>query len=226
MKIKYRKFLDDITPVIGYRPMHKEIATILHEAGLVPDVEKSRNALGNRHLNDGWLPCEWHHALKEYYYLHSSQTKRGSETLKDICEIPYWEGAKDCVQNLISPFLTRPKVGDLEFVVKVKKRKIENLRIIAAPDNRMKGEPTRIEQGDILLCDMSETNPANEGVYFFTTKGKIAGIARTRMDISGNIVFTFDNKAYEEKIKTLEELEKLKFKVIGRVIMNYCYDIH
>lgn len=225
MKIKYRKFLDDIAPVIGYRPQHKEIASILYEANLVPDIEKSRNALGNRHLNDGWLPCEWHHALKEYYYLHSSSTHRGTETLKDVCEICYWEGAKNCIQELVSANITRPKVGDREFITKELNCKIENLRIIAAPDNRMNGEPSRIAQGNILLIDMSENNPAQEGVYFYTTKGKIAGVARTRMDINGNIVFTFDNKVNNPKIFPPVELEKLDFRVIGRVIMNYSQKI-
>ena len=225
MKVKYREFIEKITKVIGYRPQHKEIATILHEAGLVADIDKTRNALGNRYINDGWLACNEHHALKEHYYLHMSQTQRGAEALKDMCEIYYWEGAKECIQELVSPNITRPKIGDIEFVSKELQCKIENLRIVAAIDNRMNGEPSRIAQGNILLIDMSENNLAQEGVYLYTTKGKNAGIARTRMDIAGNIVFTFDNKMYQQKVFPLSELEKLNFKCIGRIILNYSQKI-
>ena len=225
MKVKYKEFLETISKVIGYRPQHKEIATILYEAGLAKDIDKSRNALGNRYKFDGWLSCPEHHALKEHYYMHAAQTQRGAEALKDMCELYYWEGVKNCIQELVSPNITRPKIGDMEFVTKELKCKIEDLRIIAMPDNRMNGEPSRIAQGNILLLDLSETNPAQEGVYLYTTKGKIAGVSRVRMNIEGDYVFTFDNKMYQQKIFAQEELKKLDFKVIGRIIINYSQKI-
>lgn len=225
MKVKYKEFLEKITKVIGYRPQHKEIAKILFDEGLAKDIEKTRNALGNRYISDGWLTCEEHEALRDHYYTRTAQTQRGAEALKDMCEIAYWEGAKDCIQELVSPNITRPKIGDIEFVSKELQCKIEQLRIIAAPDNRMNAEPSRIAQGNILLLDLSENNPAQEGVYLYTTKGKNAGIARTRMNIEGNIVFAFDNKMYQSKIFAPSELEKLNFKVIGRIIINYSQKI-
>ena len=225
MKVKYKVWLESIVSVIGYRPQHKEIANVLFKSGLVKDAEKARNALGNRYITDGWLTCEEREALDEHYFLHASRTQRGVEALKDMCEISYWEGAKDCIQELVSPNITRPKIGDIEFVSKELQCKIEQLRIIAAPDNRMNGEPSRIAQGNILLLDLSENNPAQEGVYLYTTKGKNAGVARTRMDIQGNIVFIFDNKMYQTKTFAPSELEKLNFKVIGRIILNYSQKI-
>ncbi len=225
MKVKYKEWLNKIEKTIGYRPIHKEVARILHHYNLVEDAEKARNALGNRFINDGWLPYEWRKALNEHYYLEMAETQRGTEALKDMCEIPYWEGAKDCIQELVNPNVTRPKVGDIEYITKELNCKPEFLRIIAAPDNRMNGEQTRIKQTNVLLIDMEETNYATEGVYFYTTKGKIAGIARLRVDMDGNIVFTFDNKAYQQKIASIAEMEKIDFKVIGRVILNYSQKI-
>lgn len=225
MKVKYKEWLNGIVPVIGYRPQHKEIAIELHRAGLAKDIDKTRNALGNRYVTDGWLTCDEREALDEHYFMHASRTQRGAEALKDMCEVPYWEGAKDCIQVLVNPNVTRPKIADIEYITKELNCKPEYMRIIAAPDNRMNGKIARIKQGNILLMDMEEINPAREGVYLYTTKGKIAGIARLRVDIKGHIVFTFDNKMHQQRIFTLEELEKLDFKVIGRIIINYSQKI-
>ncbi len=225
MKVKYKEWLNKIEKTIGYRPLHKEVARILHHYNLVEDAEKARNALGNRFINDGWLPYEWRKALDEHYYLEMAETQRGAEALKDMCEIPYWEGAKDCIQELVNPNVTRPKVGDIEYITKELNCKPEFLRIIAAPDNRMNGEPTRIEQTNVLLIDLEENNCANEGVYFYTTKGKIAGIARIRVDINGDVVFMFDNKIYQTKALSCQKLKEIDFKVIGRVILNYSQKI-
>lgn len=225
MKVKYKVWIESIIPVIGYRPQHKEIANVLFKSGLVKDADKARNALGNRYITDGWLTCEEREALDEHYFLHASRTQRGAEALRDMCEIPYWEGAKDCIQVLVNPNVTRPKIADIEYITKELNCKPEYMRIIAAPDNRMNGDIARIQQGNILLMDMQEINPAQEGVYLYTTKGKNAGIARTRMDIHGNIVFIFDNKMYQTKKYAQSELEKVNFKVIGRIIINYSQKI-
>ncbi len=225
MKIKYREFIESIEKVIKYRPQHKEIATILFKLGLAKDIDKMRNALGNRMKDDGWLTCDEADALKLHYYQRMAETQRGAEALKDMCEIPYWEGAKDCIQELINHNVTRPKVGDIEYITKELNCKPEKLRIVAAPDNRMNGEPSRIKQTNVLLVDLEENNWAQEGVYLYTTKGIIAGIARTSIDKNGNIVFTFDNKTHQQKIISVEEMKKLDFKVIGRVILNYSQKI-
>lgn len=222
MKVKYRAYiLENVEPKIGYKPTHKEIADILFEAGLSKCADKTRNALGNRWMADGWLSSNEKKAINEHYFYNLSTTQRGVELMENVCEIPYWEGCKNCIQELTSPRITRPIIVDKDVTIKEWERKPENLRIIAMPDNRMDGEPLYVKRTNILFIDIADTNYANGGIYFYISKDKIAGVARIRVDMEGNVIFSFDNPLYNPKKFTIKQLEELKFKIIGRMVCNY-----
>lgn len=225
MKTKYRAFLIRVEKGHGYIPKHTEIAEVLVENEIYSDVKKCANMLANRYFNDSFLKQNEEDVLKEHYFINHAKNNGPS------WEIPYWEGCKDCIQELVNPFFIRPKVEDREFIERVWLRKPENLRLIALPDNRMDGGCLRYRQGDLCCIDISDNNQAKEGIYFYIYRGKnskskkyIASVAKLKIDYYGNTEVVVENPLDPSKrIKTLslETMAESNFKVIGRVIFNY-----
>lgn len=229
-KKKYRVALESLAKFLGYTPKHIEIAKVLVEAGLMKDIKKGANTLGNRYHYDGFLNCDEVLALRKHYYAEEEDYDI-KESLKDVCPIPYWEGCEDCIQNLKSPLILRPKIADGEIIDKKLLRKRENFRQVVMPDRRMEGEPYRYKQGDLLCIDISDTNYANGGKFFYISKGKnstaekyIAAVAELGINFDGNTTFKFSNPTDPTrpiKVFTQAELEERQFRVIGRVIYDW-----
>jgi len=233
MKKLYKVFLDKFQEDFGYRPNHMEIAKILVEAGIMKDVKKGANALGNRLFNNRYLSCEEYDALRSHYYNGGGDILKG-ELLNDVAVIPYWEGCETCQQDLKHPLILRPILADKEIYEKVLLKDTSSFRAVTMPDHRMEGGNNRYKRGDLLFIDISDTNYANGGKYFYISKGKnsksakyIAAVAEMSINFDGNTVFKFSNPVdplKPIKIFTPQELEERQFKAIGKVIVD-CFKI-
>ena len=181
--------------------------------------------LANRYHNDSFLKSAEEECLREHYFI-TCPKQNGA-----MWEIPYWEGCKDCIQDLISPVFLTPKIEDKGFIERVWCREPENLRLIALPDNRMDGGSLRYRQGDIVCIDISDNHQANEGIYFYVSKGKnlktkkyLASVAKIRINFDGNTEILVENPIDpSKKIRTLtpDMILESDFKVIGKVVFNY-----
>ena len=225
MKTRYRVFLSNVEKAHGYEPKHIEIAEVLVEAGVFEDVKKGANTLANRYYNDSFLKQIELDALREHFFINHSK-QNGA-----VWEIPYWEGCKDCIQDLTSPLLLRPKIEDRQQIEKVWVREPNNLRLIALPDNRMDGGCLRYRQGDLVCIDIADNNQANEGIYFYIYRGKnskskkfVASVAKMRINFDGNTEVVVENPldpSKRVKILNAETIMESNFKIVGRVIFNY-----
>ena len=105
------------------------------------------------------------------------------------------------------------------------KKNEKDLRIIQMAGDLMDGGEEPIKDQDILIIDTSINNILS-GIYVYTTRNDnflfINGIKQV---IDGSLMFYYWNKNYEETFYKLADLEKIDFKIIGRVIKNLsqCY---
>lgn len=229
-KKKYRAVKANVEKHLGHPIKHIDIAKILVEEGLMKDVKKGANTLGNRFHYDGYVSDEEVAAIRKHVF-RTDDDFSVEELYKDVCPIPYWEGCDECLQNLKSPLILRPKIADGEIIEKKLHRDKTMFRAVAMPDRRMEGAPYRYMRGDLLCIDISDTNYSNGGKYFYISQGKgsisskyIAAVAELSVNFDGNTVFKFSNPtdpARPIKTFTTAELKERQFKVIGRVIYDW-----
>ena len=110
---------------------------------------------------------------------------------------------------------------DRELVHNVWNRDEKNLRVMQMPGDVMFGGDTPIKNQDILIVDTSITDIMLSGVYAFTTRNdNFIFINCIKQKIDGQVLFYYWNKNYDDVIYAHSDLERIGFKVIGRVIKN------
>lgn len=98
---------------------------------------------------------------------------------------------------------------------------VKNLRAISMFGDSMDGGARPIKSGDMLIIDITETNPLASGIFAYTTSKQDKLYVSYIKEYMGDVTFTFNNPMCGGSIvKTSEELEAKGFKIIGRVIHN------
>lgn len=119
-----------------------------------------------------------------------------------------------------------PKLTTFNFDVeatKIMMHERENIRVIIMPHNKMNGGSYPLRARDILFIDISERDISRAGCYLFTSRNNTCYfLCNINITIEGNVRFSYSNpaNASEEKTKSFAELEKLDFRVIGRMFKN------
>lgn len=141
-------------------------------------------------------------------------------TLDGSFEIPYWDGVKDF------EFAKRTDITsmyeDKEFIRSLNKE-CDNIRLIRVFNKKMDGGIYPYRENDIAYLDLGETDCRDGGVYLFSTKTggkKHLFIAQLNPNIDGDIVITYRNAVTLQKVRTLEQLKEVNFKIIGRIFYN------
>ena len=141
-------------------------------------------------------------------------------TLDGSFEIPYWDGVKDF------EFAKRTDITsmyeDKEFIRSLNKE-CDNIRLIRVFNKKMDGGIYPYRENDIAYLDLGETDCRDGGVYLFSTKTggkKHLFIAQLNPNIDGDIVITYRNAVTLQKVRTLEQLKEVDFKIIGRIFYN------
>lgn len=109
---------------------------------------------------------------------------------------------------------------DKEIVENTWKYKPEDLRGVKMLGDKMAGGDYPLKNEDVLLVDITQTNPLSPGVYVFSTHGKNVFICGVMKTMEGNTKFYFYNQSYPDKILTDEQMRNAKLTIIGRVIKN------
>lgn len=148
--------------------------------------------------------------------------KRSPEhsTRQDRVEIKYLSICDNWDDKLKNPLVTSVWF-DRELLTNIWRKNPDDLRIVKMIGDRMSGGEYPLKNDDILIIDISETEIINSGIYIFTTQdNENVFINTVEKKIDGGVRFTFFNKYYDDKVYTLQQLEQLDFKIIGRVIKN------
>lgn len=99
-----------------------------------------------------------------------------------------------------------------------------NLKYIAMPGDNMNGGVVPLRNGEPLIIDTTSTNILRSGIYAYVTEaGFFVNCIQQCADKT--VIFTHWNPAYKDKVYTMEQLKKVGFKVIGRMIKT-CDLIH
>lgn len=138
--------------------------------------------------------------------------------------IQYWEG--ECAELIKKDGVDDVNI-DLQIIINEWKLKPENLIFIAMPGDEMNGGDYPLKNGDILIIDTSQTDIATSGIYFITTQDSKRVFVRRLVELmNGDVVVSVDNPVYAQfvnKTLTMEHLEVMDFKVVGRVVKNMSY---
>ncbi len=143
----------------------------------------------------------------------------GAKETPDAVEIIYYENPT-LIETIKNPVITSIWL-DRELIHNVWLKDEKNLRTLQMPGDTMDGGETPIKNKDMLIVDISDTNIQASGIFVYTTKnGSLIFINGIKQSPDGTYRFYFRNSSYKEIHYTLDDLEKLGFKVIGRVIKN------
>lgn len=148
---------------------------------------------------------------------------RASENCEhdDLVSIPYLSipGIPD---ELIKTTRIKKQLQfDREVVVNYWAKNPENLRITKMIGDKMDGGQYALKNNDILIVDISSTNPLIPGVYVCTFNktqlfiASIAGAADGGLD-----VHYYNTERYKDHKYTAEQLKKYNFEVHAKVVKN------
>lgn len=145
----------------------------------------------------------------------SNETKQ----VPDAVEIIYYENPT-LIETIKNPVITSIWM-DRELIHNVWLKNEKNLRTLQMPGDTMDGGETPIKNKDMLIVDISDTNIQASGIFVYTTKNaSLIFINGIKQSPDGSYRFYFRNSSYKEIHYTLDDLERLEFKVIGRVVKN------
>lgn len=146
-------------------------------------------------------------------------TNLDNSTPKEAIEIKYYENP-----NLTNT-IKNPAISNIwlnkELIHNVWQKDEKNLKIMQMTGDIMDGGSTPIKNQDILVIDTSIKDVMLSGVYAYTTRNdNFIFVNSIKQKIDGSVNFYSWNNNYKEVIYNLSDLEKINFKVIGRVIKN------
>lgn len=151
-----------------------------------------------------------------------------SEELKGkYAKINYWDGCSINQEKITNPLYTE-LIVDLQRVINVWNCNPADLCIIAMPGDEMNGGCYPIKNNDLLIIDKSQTDISSAGIYFYTTNNHSCVFVRRVMEkMKGHYMFTCDNQNYSVLNSTysMQELEEMDFKVIGRFVANESFRV-
>lgn len=138
---------------------------------------------------------------------------------QDSVEIVYYENPT-LDKTIKNPLITSLWL-DRELVRDIWKKDETNLRTIKMPGDVMNGGERPIKNRDMLIIDLSSTDILSSGIYAYTTNDdNFIFINGIKQKVDGSVKFYYWNKTYSEAVYKLDDLKKINFKVIGRVIKN------
>lgn len=142
-----------------------------------------------------------------------------SNTYADKVELKYYEHPNLKV-DIKNPLITSMWF-DRELVENIWKKDPKNLRIIKMLGDKMDHGAYPLRNDDILIIDITETDPFIAGTYVFTTNdNQYIFINRVNRSLDGSYKFSFLNPAYPEKIHTPEEIKELDLRIVAKVVKN------
>lgn len=137
----------------------------------------------------------------------------------DLVTIPYLQiKGIDTLKYKVSMVQERVQF-DREIIEHYWNRIPENLRWFPMLGNTMNYGEYPLCNNDVLIVDISSVDTLKSGIYVYTTVGGvfINGITRLK---NGDLQFIYTNNSYPTEIYTSEQLKKMEFKLVGRMVKN------
>lgn len=215
--MKYNEVIDNLQNLTLSKVNTTELAQILN----MP----VRTLYTRSYRNSEVTPLELK-KIEDFYNvnLFKSDTHKNNITsfpTADRIEINYWEQLPDELKN--------PKIiscwFDREIIENAWGMSAEHLCIVPMVGDKMSHYWYPIRNGDILIVDMQQDHIMGNGVYFGTSQNNTRFWVR-EMQILMNQEIEFSGYAPSgetKKIYTTLDLEKVDFKLIGKVIKNVSF---
>lgn len=206
--MRYSEAMECLQNLIGYKPSAKELVHIL-------GLNSPKTLYQRAHRDSEFTDLE----IKTLFEHYDPSSKISSPTFADKVEIPYYTNP-NLKTDIKNPLVTSMWF-DRELVENVWKKDPKNLRIIKMLGDKMHYGEYPLRNDDILIMDISETDPFIAGTYVFTTNNdKYIFICRVSRLMDGSYKFTFLNPACPDRIETPEEAEELGLKIVGKIVKN------
>lgn len=205
--MRYSEAMQYLQNLIGYKPSAKEMVHIL-------GLNSPKTLYQRAHRDSEFTDLEIK-TLVEHY----NPKVEYSTTLADKVELKYYENPN--LQVDIRNHLMSSMWFDRELVENIWKKDPKNLRIIKMLGDKMDYGAYPLRNDDILIIDITETDPFIAGTYVFTTNdNQYIFINRVNRSLDGSYKFSFLNPAYPEKVHTPEEIKELDLRIVAKVVKN------
>jgi len=181
----------------------------------------SRANISNRAKRGSLLKLEEVNKIEKYFNVNLPVEKLTKELTSDIIKIPYWSELPEELKNPDFTCVT----AERKAIENHWYSKPENLCIITMVGDALTKYWYPINNGDILIVDISHTEIRGNGVYFATSRENSRFWIREMQALINNDV---EIKAYApsgntSKVFTREELKEVDFRIIGKVIKNVSF---
>lgn len=200
--MKHSELLDTLQNLINFKPSYEQIGNILDVRG---SAIGNRVARGKEYSIDDLLKIEQFYGIKIL-----------SNTNVDCIEIDYININPSCGVGTVvldDAEVTPVRIGK-EIIKDLWKATPENLKLFKASGDSMENI---IEDGNVLLVDVSRTDYNNGGIFVLTINNDWF-VKRLRLRVTGELDIISDNPKYETE--TLKPNTNVEIKVVGRVIKN------
>ena len=155
--------------------------------------------------------------------LFNSDTLKNEHVLfnEDVIKIPYWEGLPDELKHPEYSYVIAQKTS----IEQAWQLEADNLRIVPMVGDKMTDYWYRINDGDVLIIDISHNHIRGNGVYFATSQNNTRFWIREMQALINNDtqIKGFAPSGETTKIFTPQQLQEVNFKVIGKVIKNVSF---
>lgn len=201
--MRYNVLLDTLQNLIEFKPSQKQLGQIL---GLAQTAISGRAARNSNFTDEEIKKIEEHYAVC---------LRENSDT--DCIEIEHIHISPSCGNGSIvldEAEITPVKLGKAIINSILKISKPEYLKTFKASGDSM--EPV-IEDGDILLVDVSRNDFQNGGIFLITINNDWY-VKRLRKRLSGELDIISDNEKYP--METFNAERQVDIYIKGRVIKN------
>lgn len=160
--------------------------------------------------------------LSKFPKLQNNISFTGSyKPLSDIIQIPYWSGLPDELKHPEYVSVLAQRIS----IVHAWELTPENLCIVPMVGDKMTNYWYKINDGDILIIDTSRNHISGNGVYFATSQNNTRfWIREMQVLVNGDVEFKgFAPSGNTVRVVSKEDLEKVGFQIVGKVIKNVSF---
>ena len=136
----------------------------------------------------------------------------------NMVRVPFYHVLAAAGSGITSPDYPENEViyFDRRWLKNVVRVNPDNVAFIQAKGSSMDGGNHPIKDGDLLMVDVSDKEPANNQVFVVRLSNQDLVVKRISQDWQGNITLCSDNPQYENIVPTEDDT----FTVVGRVVWN------
>ena len=222
--MKYNELISRLQNLINYIPEQSELCKI---TGI------KQTTMSNRANRNSGFSSDEIEKINNKYNINLFTNKKDDSVsnvisftsnykpLSDIIQIPYWSGLPEELKHPEYACVMAQRIS----IEQGWELKPENLCIVPMVGDKMTNYWYKINDGDILIIDTSKDHIVGNGVYFATSQNNTRfWIREMQVLVNGDMEFKgFAPSGNTARVVKQEELQKVGFKIIGKVIKNVSF---